>query len=116
MELGHVELFVRDPEASRRFYEGVLGFEVFAVQHGGKVLWLRCGGREILLRPGGNPAPAPSYTRGAAGLVLFTDDLPAAMERLRARGLSFEGDDGPGCPTFRDPDGNWWQLVNPAEA
>ena len=33
---------------------------------------------------------------------------------VKLRGLAFEGDDGPGCPTFRDPDGNWFQLTDPA--
>ena len=48
--------------------------------------------------------------------MLFTDDLDAALARLQARGLVVRGDDGPGCPTFTDPDGNWIQLANPGHA
>jgi catechol 2,3-dioxygenase-like lactoylglutathione lyase family enzyme len=54
MKLGHIELFVADPIASRDFYRDVLGFEVTAEQHG-KFIWLRPGDQEILLRPGSGP-------------------------------------------------------------
>ena len=116
MRLGHTELFVRDPLASRDFYERVLGFEVTAVQHGGAVIWLRLGDREILLRKGAGPHPSPDYQHCGQAFVFFTDDLPATMRALESRGLVFTGNDGPGCPTFTDPDGHWFQLVDPRHA
>jgi len=114
MRIGHIELFVRDSESSRTFYEQVLGFTVTAVQ--GRNIWLKLGEAEILLRPGGGADGGVSYSSAAAGIVLYVEDLPAARQRLAARGLKFEGcDGGEKCPTFRDPDGHWFQLVNPSD-
>src|SRR5215212_8406941 len=113
LRLGHIELFVRDPLEARSFYRDVLGFEVTAVQ--GRHVWLRSGEIEILLRPGNN-SHADSYTAAGAAIVLYTDDLPATRALLQRRGVTFSGNDGSDkCPTFRDPDGHWFQLVNPAE-
>ena len=113
MRIGHIEFFVRDPLVSRRFYESVLGFEVVAVQ--GRNVWVRLGDVEILLRPGAAATPAATYGSAGAGIVLYVDDLPAARAKLEASGLQFDGWDGGNekCPTFRDPDGHWFQLVNP---
>ena len=116
LRLGHLELVVRDPQASKAFYVDVLGFEVEDEQHGGRIVWLRLGDRALLLRPGTPPPPPASYQAARLGLVLFTDDLDAALARLQARGLVVRGDDGPGCPTFTDPDGNWIQLASPGHA
>ncbi|MDB5032829.1 MAG: glyoxalase [Chlorobi bacterium] len=114
MKLGHIELFAHDTAAAGRFYLDVLGFELVAAQDGG-FIWLKLGDCEILLRPGAPPASASSYRTTAAGMVLYTDDLPGTTERLRERGLEFRGTDGSeDCLTFTDPDGNWFQLVDPA--
>jgi catechol 2,3-dioxygenase-like lactoylglutathione lyase family enzyme len=43
MKIGHIELFVKDPLASKEFYESVLGFEVIAVQ-GSDFVWVRSAG------------------------------------------------------------------------
>jgi catechol 2,3-dioxygenase-like lactoylglutathione lyase family enzyme len=115
MRIGHIELFVRDPLASREFYQRVLGFDVVAVQ--GANVWLKLGDVEILLRPGlagRGGGGGGTYAGAASGIVLYVDDLPAAQAQLEARGLTFDGcDGGAKCPTFRDPDGHWFQLVNP---
>lgn len=112
MRIGHIELFVRDPLASRDFYQRVLGFDVVAVQ--GANVWLRLGDAEILLRPGSGASAPTTYASAATGIVLYVQDLPAARTQLEERGLTFDGCDGTDkCPTFRDPDGHWFQLVNP---
>lgn len=116
MRVGHTELFVRDPVVSRDFFERVLGFAVTSVQHGGAVIWMTFGNREFLLRKGDPPPAAADYRHGGQAIVFYTDHLTAKMLELRSRGLVFEGDDGPGCPTFRDPDGHWFQLVDPRHA
>lgn len=113
---GHIELFVADPQAAKAFYTGVLGLEVVAEQHGGKVIWLKLGTQEILLRPGRPPAAGDSYQQARAALVLYSDNLQADLARLQASGLRLAGNDGPGCHTFCDPDGNWFQLVDPDHA
>jgi catechol 2,3-dioxygenase-like lactoylglutathione lyase family enzyme len=119
MRIGHIELFVRNPLASRDFYALVVGFEVVAVQ--GTNVWLKLGDVEILLRrasgaSGGGGGGGATYASAAAGIVLYVDDLLAARAQLESRGLKFDGcDGGEKCPTFRDPDGHWFQLVNPNE-
>ena len=114
MRMGHIELFVRDPLASKAFYVDVLGFDLVDVQ-GGRFVWVKLGEREILLRQGTHPEPAVSYQQAGAGIVLFTDDVEAAAGRLRERGLEFRGTDGSeSCLTFMDPDGNWFQLAGEA--
>jgi catechol 2,3-dioxygenase-like lactoylglutathione lyase family enzyme len=117
VQLGHIELFVRDPLASRDFYVNVLGFELIDVQDG-RFVWLLAGNLQILLRPApGQTAPAADdYRDAAAALVLYTDDLDQTAADLRARGLNFRGTDGSDkCLTFTDLDGHWFQLVNPRD-
>ena len=113
MKFGHIELFVKDPEQSKTFYQDVLGFEVTVVQDD-QFVWLKSGDVEILLRPGQNESHAHDYAQAASGLVLYTSDVGAARTALEARGLEFKGTDGSdSCLTFTDPDGHWFQLVNP---
>jgi catechol 2,3-dioxygenase-like lactoylglutathione lyase family enzyme len=115
MRIGHLELYVSDPGRARAFYEEVLGFEVVAEQEGG-FHWLALGGTEVLLRPGGSAGTAASYGEASEGIVLYTDDLEGTVAELTARGLEFEGRDGSDrCLTFRDPDGHWFQLVDPGD-
>lgn len=111
---GHWELFCADTARARDFYERILGAQLLEEQEGGYV-WLLLGAQELLLRPG-NTARTDSYGQAGQALVLYTDDLPAARAALKKRGLEFRGEDGhPDCPTFQDPDGHWFQLVNPGE-
>jgi catechol 2,3-dioxygenase-like lactoylglutathione lyase family enzyme len=117
MELGHIELFVRDVAVAAGFYVDVLGFELVAEQADGRFVWVRLGDREVLLRLGESRPPAAAYDRTAVGLVLYTDDVAADVGRLRSAGVTCETMPGePGCFTFRDPDGHWWQLVDPRHA
>lgn len=113
MKFGHIEIFVQNPLEAKRFYQDVLGFELVAVQHD-NLVWLKMGEAEILLRPGKNEHPTADYQHAPAAIVLYTDDVQGKANELRARGLVFKGTDGaPDCLTFTDPDGNWFQLVNP---
>ncbi|MGD8395472.1 MAG: VOC family protein [Candidatus Eiseniibacteriota bacterium] len=115
MKLGHIELRVADPERARRFYEEALGLRVVADQEG-RFIWLDAGSIEILLRPGVPPDGAASYDASALGLVVYVDDLPATAAALRARGVALrpvDGDDR--CLSFADPDGHWYQLVDPRD-
>jgi catechol 2,3-dioxygenase-like lactoylglutathione lyase family enzyme len=110
MKLGHIELFVRDLLRSKQFYEEVLGFEVTAVQE--QFVWLQLGDTEIFLRPGTPPPAASSYEKTAVALVLYTDNMPQTLARLHEYNLTCQPMDGD-CYTFTDPDGNWFQLVDP---
>lgn len=108
MRIGHPELPVRDPLAARAFYVEVLGFRHEETQ-GGRYVWLSLDGRPLLLNPDHAPREAPF--RESPNLVLYTEELEARAAELRARGLALEGK--PPCFRFRDPDGNWFQLVDP---
>ena len=96
-----------------RFFQDVLGFEVTVVQDNGKLVWLKLGEVEILLRPGQSPNGSGRYGDASSGIVLYTDHLDRTLAELQTRGLKLTGDDGRGCPTFTDPDGHWFQIVNP---
>jgi catechol 2,3-dioxygenase-like lactoylglutathione lyase family enzyme len=113
MKIGHIELFVVEPLASKEFFEKVLGFEL-VVQQSENLIWLKCGDVEILLRPAKASHHANSYAEASSAIVLYTEDVQKTAATLRERGLVFKGTDGqPDCLTFTDPDGHWFQLVNP---
>lgn len=116
MRFGHTELFVADPVRARDFYTGVLGFELEAEQgpEGGTpcFIWVKSADALFLLRPG-TPNEHHDFHRSSANYVIYTDNLEQSAALLRSRGLEFIGDDGPGCLTFTDPDGHWFQLVGP---
>lgn len=112
MQLGHLEIFVSDPVEAKSFYTDVLGFRLERVQ-GERFVWLRSGDTSLLLRPGRRAPQTADYQSAATGLVVYTDDLDDARRRLEAHGVVFRGTDGERCLTFTDPDGNWFQLVDP---
>lgn len=111
MKIGHIELFVKDPKKSASFYIEKLGFTLESDQ--GDYIWVKLNQTEILLRPG-NPVVNNLYEKTSIALVLYTDDLKKSQEKLRTSGIDFLGfDQSLSCLTFQDPDGHWWQLVNP---
>lgn len=112
MRLGHIEIFVSDAAESMRFYAELLGFDVLDIQEAGKLVWLRAGDVEILLRSGKSPHRAKAYGEAGIALVLYTPEVRVTMERLKAHGLEFRGDDGDDVLTFTDPDGHWIQLTS----
>lgn len=113
MKLGHIEVLSRDPQSSQQFYREVLGFELTAVQEQ-QFFWLKKEDLEILIRPGNPPAPAPRYEDAPTGFVLYTSALDSMLKKLVHRGLEVKGIvDSDKCYTFNDPDGNWFQLVDP---
>src|SRR5262249_6960805 len=113
LHLGHIELFVRDPRTTAKFYIDALGFTLTTDQSP-HALWLRSGAHATLLRPARPAPPPPNYRVSSSALVLYTSNLPAALRRLKQFGITCTTNDGsPNCPTFTDPDGNWLQLVDP---
>ena len=108
MKIGHIELPISDPDASRRFYEQVLGFTVEQVQ-GERFIWLSHGDTVVLLNPALKAPGGDLHTR--PNLVLYTDHLEDQVARLEAQGVTlFERH---GCFHFEDPDGNAFQVVDP---
>lgn len=117
MKLGHTEIFVKDTLKSKDFYINILGFELIEVQHE-KFVWLKSGNSVFLLRPkkNSNRIEIDEYGKSKIGIVLYTENLDKTAEDLKSKGLEFKGIDGSEkCLTFTDPDGNWFQLVNPEE-
>lgn len=113
MKIGHLEIFVKDPNVSKDFYEKILGFTVTDIQHD-KFVWMHLEDMQILLRPGKNYLHADEYKNSNIGIVLYTKDLSEKKSELEKRGLVFSGFDGSeSCLTFKDPDENWFQLVDP---
>ena len=61
-----------------------------------------------------HPVAAASYEAADSAIVLYTEDLAGTSERLSQHGVGLC--DMPGsdrCFAFTDPDGHWFQLVNP---
>jgi len=115
MKLGHVEIFSEDIDRARAFYIDILGFDIIAEQEE-MYLWLQKEKFEILIRPGQNSQPGSTYQETNVGFVFYTDDLEYTKKELESRGLVFSGTDGgDACLVFKDPDGNWFQLVNPED-
>ena len=115
MNLGHIEIFVKSPLKSKEFYKDVLGFTIEDIQKN-KYVWLKKDQTEILLRPRKSRLQIKNYQSTNIGLVLYTNDLDGAVKDLTSKGLEFKGTDlSEKCLTFTDPDGNWFQLVNPKD-
>ena len=113
--LDHVVLHVRDQAASRRFYTEVLGCTLEHLNAKSSLVQLRFGLHLLDLLPLGPNAPAPAPERGMDHLCLSIrcDDLETVAARLRARGVTVEGEvvkrrgafgNGPSL-YVRDPDG-----------
>ena len=113
MKLGHIEILSADPSRAKQFYCEILGFEVVAIQNE-QFIWLKKGELEFLIRPGRPPKAPTRYEDAPFGLVLYTHDVEAERTALVQKGLKIKGTvDSDKCYTFTDPDGNWFQLVNP---
>lgn len=113
MEPGHLEILAEDPNRTQKFYCDVLGFELTTIQ-GGQFIWLKKGQMEILIRPGQKQDTASRYEDAAVGFVIYTDDIEESLKQLRGKGVEIRGMvDSNKCYSFTDPNGNWFQLVDP---
>jgi len=118
-DLGHVVLYVKDLERSRRFYASMLGWKEVASY--GSMAAAFSSGRthhELLLIEVGNATPIPSEPR--LGLYHFglkigesDDELRSAIAELREAGVPIVGmsDHGVSHSVYiKDPDGNEIEL------
>ena len=108
---------VDDPKKAKEFYGETLGLEVSDLDVGADqpLLQLQLGGREVLIYPKPDLAPA-NYTI----LNFPVGDVDAAVDDLAAKGVTFERYDGfdqdekgidrngpaGGIAWFKDPAGN----------
>ncbi len=121
-------VYVRDLEAARAFYTGVLGLAVYAEQPG-RHLFFRCGrGMLLVFHPDvtANEATTINGSRipphGAVGAthLAFTvheAELDGWRERLTIAGVAIESEvswpNGGRSIYFRDPAGNSLELATP---
>ena len=98
-------LHVTDPDLAYRFYIDVLGFETMIAMPEHHVYVVAGKGQTtgLLLEPSDHPV-ARAYMDGLRAenlpaLVVGTDDLDAAIDRLKAAGVRFVGE------RFSDPSG-----------
>src|SRR5690349_18296248 len=114
MKITLISLGVSDLQRSISFYRDTAGFDLqnqfdaFAFFSAGPVMLML---NSELRRPDGPLA-------GAVEIVLASDGVTAAYERLKANGCSFvkeprEVTPGSWAATFRDPDGHWLTLFGP---
>lgn len=108
MRIGHIELPVSDPRSSARFFADVLGFQIEIDDE--DVSWVRLGGFELQLRRG--RPHVIDHDEDAVNLVLYSEDVTSGVNRLHAAGVTTS--ERANCHHFRDPDGYWWQLVDPS--
>ena len=93
-----------------RHYVDVLGFELVANQ-GDRFIWVKCGGVEVLLKPGAGHEPRAFDD--APCIVLYTEELEARHAAFVSRGVTMRTEGN--CHHFQDPDGHWYQLVDPTD-
>jgi len=116
-ELGHVSLFVRDLEAARAFYAGVLGLTEAGTGKGGRIVFFSAGRHHHdvsceLARaegPGPQPRGVPGLYHIAFDVGASLDDLAAARRWVEARGLTPFGETETSF-SIRDPDGHEIEL------
>ena len=119
-ELGHIVLYVRDLERSRRFYGEVLGWKEVA-RLGGQGAMFSSGRTHhelLLLEVGPDAAPLPSGRR--VGMYHFglkigetDEELRAALEELVEAGVRINGTADHNVTHslyIEDPDGNEIEL------
>ena len=116
-ELGHVSFFVRDLDASRRFYAGVLGLTETGTGKNGRIVFFSAGRHhhdvscEVMRDEGPGPQP-----HGVPGLYHVAFDVGASLEALtqarigvEAHGLAPFGET-PSSFCVRDPDSHMIEL------
>jgi catechol 2,3-dioxygenase-like lactoylglutathione lyase family enzyme len=118
-------IMVNDQGRARGFYTDVLGFRIKHDIPCGAAAWLTlvapddAGGVELLLEPAGHPAAAALqqalYKDGIPLTHLYTEDIAAEFQRLKAKGVAFRDEPKPMGPTkfadFDDTCGNFIRLV-----
>src|SRR5688500_19579047 len=94
-----MSILVNDQNRARRFYTDVLGFRIKHDVPVGEASWLTLvapddpEGVELLLEPTGHPAAVALQQAlkqdGIPLAQLYTEDLAAEFERLKANGVAF---------------------------
>ncbi len=116
-ELGHVSLFVRDLDATRRFYHGILGLTETGTGKGGRIVFFSAGRHHHDLScelaraegPGPQPKGVPGLYHIAFEIGSAREELAAARRHVEAHGLTPFGETDTSI-SVRDPDGHEIEL------
>jgi len=118
-ELGHVSLFVRDLEASARFYRDLLGLKETGRGKAGRIAFLSAGIHDHDVSLEVARAEGGAAVKGAPGLyhIAFCvgrtrEELDAARREVERHGLAPFGEMEGKTPSFcvQDPDGHDIEL------
>jgi catechol 2,3-dioxygenase-like lactoylglutathione lyase family enzyme len=119
-------ILVNDQKRARAFYTEKLGFKIKHDIPMGGANWLTLtapddlNGVELLLEPNSGVAEAKTmtemlYAKNIPQTQLYTADIAAEYEALKAKGVTFKASPAPMGPTvfadFDDTCGNWIRLV-----
>jgi lactoylglutathione lyase len=122
-DLGHPAFAAHDVDATLRFYRALGIEEAFRLHRDDGSLMLVylhiAGDRFIEVFPGG-PGPDPDREQSFKHICLLTDDMSAAVERLRENGAPIDSEpllglDGNLQAWTHDPDGNQIELMQLSE-
>ena len=116
-ELGHVSFFVRDLDASRRFYSGVLGLTETGTGKNGRIVFFSAGRHhhdvscEVMRADGPGPQPhgVPGLYHVAFDVGVSLDDLTKARAWVESHSLTPFGET-PSSFCVRDPDDHMVEL------
>jgi catechol 2,3-dioxygenase len=120
-KLGHVGIYVKDLERSKKFYTDVVGLKV-SDEFPGKAVFMRCGHDHhdtVLFQLPGEKQDWPRNDRVEIQQISYEvdrlDDLRLKAAEVRALGIEVTGPQqrGPGMDKtidFSDPDGNTIQF------
>lgn len=118
MNLNTARVFVRDIVLARRFYADALGLKLHAQDAAQGYCVFNAGNCELVLESVSEAAPAErqALVGRVTGLSFLVPNLHVAHQDLRSRGVVFVGPPerqswGGTVASFRDPDGNQFQLV-----
>ena len=109
-QIDHVALRCASPEATKAWYERILGFEhVFPGQWSGVPIFIRLGSTFLALFPKKNPQPESAHeiVSHLAFRAALYSHFRAAQEELRVHGVTFQFQDHEISHSiyFSDPDG-----------
>ena len=116
-ELGHVSLFVRDLDATRRFYRDLLGLRETGTAKDGRIVFFSAGihhhdiSCELAraVGPGPQPKGVPGLYHIAFDVGTSLDVLAQARRAVEAAGLAAFGETATSF-CVRDPDGHEIEL------
>ncbi|MCC3776047.1 VOC family protein [Streptomyces sp. UNOB3_S3] len=121
--IGTVDVFVNDQDKAVDFFVNTLGFELREDLRFGPMRWIEVAPEGSRTRIVLCTKDFPVYREGNIGrftdIQFVTEDIKATHDELVRRGVRFTHEPqqmpfGGSTATFADPDGNEFNLVQPA--